>query len=114
MALTLVSAVAGFTLGQHFGYLRGEEDTNLVRSSIDAVRTLSLIYTLDGTNLAIDRAKQDLEMRIDEHILLLGSGWAKSKGDANARNALRSGSANLNSAISGNSGHNAGPRTVWQ
>jgi hypothetical protein len=26
----------------------------------------------------------------------------------------RSGSAKLNSAISGNSGHNAGPRTVWQ
>ncbi|MFO0255402.1 MAG: hypothetical protein ACK52V_14915, partial [Betaproteobacteria bacterium] len=27
---------------------------------------------------------------------------------------LRSGPANLNNAISGNSGHNAGPRPVWQ
>lgn len=28
--------------------------------------------------------------------------------------ARRSGPANLNNAISGNSGHNAGPRPVWQ
>ena len=27
---------------------------------------------------------------------------------------LRSGSANLNSAISGNSGHYAGPKTAWR